>query len=172
VSCSNAPVSGTESDSDSGLTPAPEHTASSSAPPPLSAIAERRRAGEDTEDDEEDTGAWRTADVPRTAGDSDLRAGYLWKKGERRKVRHLQRSQMPSHDVANTMMCSFLSCYLFFPPCDTNRPGSGGGSSCVLRTWLTTRIRPNISCTGFSTCRMYIRARPLRSSGVRTRLES
>jgi hypothetical protein len=100
VSCSNAPVSGTESDSDSGL--APEHTASSSAPlPQLSAIAERRRAGEDTEDDEEGTGAWRTADVPRTAGDSDLRAGYLWKKGERRKVRHLQRSQMPSHDVAN-----------------------------------------------------------------------
>lgn len=84
VSCSNAPISGTESDSDSGLTP--EHTASSSAPPPLSAIAERRRAGEDTEDDEEDTSAWRTADVPRAAGDSDLRAGYLWKKGERRKT--------------------------------------------------------------------------------------
>ena len=97
--CSNAPVSGTESDSDSGLPP--EHTASSSAQPPLSAIAERRRAGEDTEDDEEGTGAWRTADVPRTAGDSDLRAGYLWKKGERRKVRHLQRSRMPYHDVAN-----------------------------------------------------------------------
>ena len=99
MSCSNAPVSGTESDSDSGLTP--EHAASSSAPPQLSAIAERRRAGEDTEDDEEGTGAWRTADDPRTAGDSDLRAGYLWKKGERRKVRHLQRSRMASHDVAN-----------------------------------------------------------------------
>jgi pleckstrin homology domain-containing family A member 1/2 len=92
VSHSNAAVSGTESDSDSGLTP--EHTASSSAPPLLSAIAERRRAGEDSEDDEEDTGAWRTADVPRAAGDSDLRAGYLWKKGERRKVRHEQRSLM------------------------------------------------------------------------------
>jgi len=80
-------VSGTESDSDSGLSP--DHIASSSAPPPLSAIAERRTAGEDSEDDEEeeDTGAWRTADVPRAAGDSDIRAGYLWKKGERRKVR-------------------------------------------------------------------------------------
>ena len=87
---SNAAVSGTESESDSGITP--EHIASSSAPPPLSAIAERRRAGEDSEDDEEGTGAWRTADVPCTAGDSDLRAGYLWKKGERRKVRHLRRS--------------------------------------------------------------------------------
>ena len=108
--CSNAPVSGTESDSDSGLTP--EHIASSSAPPPLSAIAEQRRAGEDTEDDEEGTGAWRTADVPRTAGGSDLRAGYLWKKGERRKVRHLQRSQMPSHDVANGVRdgCAFFFC--------------------------------------------------------------
>lgn len=80
-----AVVSGTESDSDSGLSP--DHIASSSAPPPLSAIAERQRTGEDSEDDEEDTGAWRTADVPRAAGDSDIRAGYLWKKGERRKVR-------------------------------------------------------------------------------------
>jgi hypothetical protein len=89
-SSNNAAVSGTESDSDSGLTPE-QHTASSSAPPLLSAIAERRNAGEDSEDDEEGTGAWRTADVPRAAGDSDLRAGYLWKKGERRKVRHVQR---------------------------------------------------------------------------------
>ena len=59
-------------------------------PPPLSAIAERRMTGEDSEDDEGDTGAWRTADVPRAAGDSDIRAGYLWKKGERRKVRFPQ----------------------------------------------------------------------------------
>jgi pleckstrin homology domain-containing family A member 1/2 len=79
-------VSGTESDSDSGM--APDHVSPGSAPPPLSAIAERRANGEDSEDDEEDTGAWRTADVPpRAAGDSDIRAGYLWKKGERRKVR-------------------------------------------------------------------------------------
>jgi hypothetical protein len=100
---------------------APEHTASSSAPP-LSAIAERRRAGEDTEDDEEDTGAWRTADVPRAAGDSDLRAGYLWKKGERRKVRHLQRSQMPTHDVANTMdvLFSFVLSRLSNPVTQTD----------------------------------------------------
>ena len=168
MSCSNAPISGTESDSDSGVTP--EQTASSSAPPPLSAIAEQRRAGEDTEDDEEGTGAWRTADVPRTAGDSDLRAGYLWKKGERRKVRHLQRSQMASHDVANGVHDVLFSFVLFFVT--RTRPGSGGGSSCVLHTWLTTRLRPNISCTGFSTYKMYIRARPLCSSGVRTRLES
>ncbi|KAH9052992.1 hypothetical protein EDB83DRAFT_2507029 [Lactarius deliciosus] len=83
ASHSGIPVSGTESDSDS-----PEHVAAASGSvlPPLSAIVERRRAGEDSEDDEEDTGAWRTADTPRAAGESDLRAGYLWKKGERRKT--------------------------------------------------------------------------------------
>jgi hypothetical protein len=81
---SNAAVSGTESDSDSGLSP--EYLASGSAPRPLSAITERRRAGEDSEDDA-DASALRTADIPRAAGDSDIRAGYLWKKGERRKVR-------------------------------------------------------------------------------------
>ena len=98
----SAAVSGTESDSDSGLPP--EHNASGSAPPPLSAIAERRRAGEDSEDDEEDTGVWRTADVPpRAAGESDLRAGYLWKKGERRKVRHTQQISM---DGANGVSSS------------------------------------------------------------------
>ncbi|KAH9055218.1 hypothetical protein EDB87DRAFT_1764182 [Lactarius vividus] len=85
ASHSGIPVSGTESDSDS-----PEHVAAASGSvlPPLSAIVERRRAGEDSEDDEEeeDTGAWRTADAPHAAGESDLRAGYLWKKGERRKT--------------------------------------------------------------------------------------
>jgi len=73
----------------------PDHLASGSAPTPLSAIAERRRAGEDSEDDEEDAGAWRTANVLRAAGDSDIRAGYLWKKGERRKVRYRTEGMMP-----------------------------------------------------------------------------
>ncbi|KAI0264352.1 hypothetical protein BC834DRAFT_826399 [Gloeopeniophorella convolvens] len=77
-------ISGTESDSDSGIPP--EHIASGSAPPPLSAIAERRTAGEDSEDEEEGAGAWRTSDVQRSTGGSDIRAGYLWKKGERRKA--------------------------------------------------------------------------------------
>ena len=93
MSYSNAAVSGTESDSDSGLSP--DHLASCSAPRPLSAIAERQRAGEDSEDDEEDAGALRTADIPRAAGDSDIRAGYLWKKGERRKVRPRAENMMP-----------------------------------------------------------------------------
>ena len=101
----NIAVSGTESDSDSGL--APEHVPPGSAPPPLTAIAERRITREDSEDDEEDTGAWRTADFPRTAGDSDIRAGYLWKKGERRKVRQV----IQTVDGANS---SFF--FFSFPP--------------------------------------------------------
>ena len=116
-------VSGTESDSDSILTPDassahpassflhtgslgvhPHGATSSSHPqqPPLSSIAERRsgeRSGDEegeTEDEEEDEPAdsgWRTPDH-RTAGVSRggegeeriLKSGYLWKKGERRKV--------------------------------------------------------------------------------------
>ena len=64
--------------------------AGASSQPPLSSIAERRsNSGEDT-DEEEDAveGGWRTADVkPRNSVDeSVIKAGYLWKKGERRKV--------------------------------------------------------------------------------------
>ncbi|KAI0067252.1 PH-domain-containing protein, partial [Artomyces pyxidatus] len=86
VSAPGSVVSGTESDSDSVL--APEYVASTSLAgvAPLSAIAERRNAdGEDTEDeeDEEDDGA---TPPPRKAGESDIKAGYLWKKGERRKT--------------------------------------------------------------------------------------
>ena len=61
----------------------------STSQPPLSSIAERRSdSGEDTDDDE---GGWKTADVrasqPRSSiDDSVIKAGYLWKKGERRKV--------------------------------------------------------------------------------------
>ncbi|ETW83329.1 hypothetical protein HETIRDRAFT_157067 [Heterobasidion irregulare TC 32-1] len=95
-------VSGTESDSDSVFSPdhaspsahAASVSGSSSAPPPLSAIVERRgpAGGEDSEDDEDDNDAPFMAgdgdgdgDGPHKAGESDLRAGYLWKKGERRK---------------------------------------------------------------------------------------
>lgn len=89
-------VSGTESDSDSILTPevsSPSgghaiHVGGSSSQPPLTSIAERRSgSGEDTEDED---GEWKTADVrPSVRNSLDekvLKAGYLWKKGERRKV--------------------------------------------------------------------------------------
>ena len=70
------------------------HTGTSSHPPltSLTAIVERRSdSGEDTEDEEDAVeGGWKTADVqakPRDSIDeSVIKAGYLWKKGERRKV--------------------------------------------------------------------------------------
>jgi pleckstrin homology domain-containing family A member 1/2 len=66
------------------------HSATS-AMPPLSSIAERGSAsGEDSEEEEEEEGGWRSADVkgkPRDSVDeSVIKSGYLWKKGERRKV--------------------------------------------------------------------------------------
>ncbi|KAL1673386.1 hypothetical protein EV122DRAFT_222778 [Schizophyllum commune] len=90
-------VSGTESDSDSFLSPDVYAPAGSQFVPqqPLSAIAERRSiGGEDSEDedDAEGAGGWRTASeasVPRGPlgeGTTILKAGYLWKKGERRKT--------------------------------------------------------------------------------------
>jgi len=77
------------------------HTGTSSHPP-LSSIAERRSgSGEDSEDDEdEEEGGWKTADVkgkPRASADeSVIKAGYLWKKGERRKVWNLNLMQFAS----------------------------------------------------------------------------
>ena len=68
--------------------------AAASSQPPLSSIAERRShsGGEESEEDEDDEeGGWRTQDVlgtPRGSLDETvIKAGYLWKKGERRKVR-------------------------------------------------------------------------------------
>ncbi|KIK99968.1 hypothetical protein PAXRUDRAFT_130889 [Paxillus rubicundulus Ve08.2h10] len=102
---SQAHVSGTESDSDSVLSPeslSPTHSQSlgssgalisgSGSQPPLSSIAERRAgSGEESEeDDEEDEGPWRTADKSQRTQDSMdegvIKSGYLWKKGERRKT--------------------------------------------------------------------------------------
>ncbi|KAJ7126773.1 PH domain-containing protein [Mycena epipterygia] len=97
-------VSGTESDSDSvlmpdtlssGLSASAGAYAAPSAQPLLSSIAERRSgSGEDSEDEDEDEGegGWKTADArdkphPRgSADESVIKAGYLWKKGERRKT--------------------------------------------------------------------------------------
>ncbi|KAI0787455.1 hypothetical protein C8Q74DRAFT_1196304 [Fomes fomentarius] len=98
-------VSGTESDSDSVFspdvvppspmstgTPIGPHIAATSSQP-LTSIAERRShsGGEESEEDEEDEeGGWRVQDVTATMrGSLDetvIKAGYLWKKGERRKT--------------------------------------------------------------------------------------
>ncbi|KZT29975.1 PH-domain-containing protein, partial [Neolentinus lepideus HHB14362 ss-1] len=103
---SNISISGTESDSESlfsadQVSPPPAASASlaggmssagSSAQPVLSAIAERRSAsGEDSDDDDEDEDdGWPVAGEktkPRDSADeSVIKAGYLRKKGERRKT--------------------------------------------------------------------------------------
>jgi len=100
------PVSGTESDSDSvpqdilsNVVPLSSIGASGSLKSgtptnaPLTSIAERRSgSGDESEEDEdeEEEGGWKTADVrgkPRGSADETvIKAGYLSKKGERRKV--------------------------------------------------------------------------------------
>ncbi|KIK66587.1 hypothetical protein GYMLUDRAFT_37750 [Collybiopsis luxurians FD-317 M1] len=101
------PVSGTESDSDSILTPdwtlSPSGLASGASASmlpggslqqqPLSSIAERRSgSGEDSEDeDDEGEGGWKTAQaneghVQGNMDETVIKSGYLWKKGERRKT--------------------------------------------------------------------------------------
>lgn len=59
--------------------------------PALQSIAERRSgSGEESEEDEEDEeGGWRVEATGQARGSHDetvLKTGYLWKKGERRKV--------------------------------------------------------------------------------------
>ena len=68
------------------------HLVGSASQPPLSSIAERRSgSGEESEEDEEDEdGGWRAETLEQARGSHDetvLMSGYLWKKGERRKVR-------------------------------------------------------------------------------------
>ncbi|KAJ2918454.1 hypothetical protein MD484_g1967, partial [Candolleomyces efflorescens] len=97
---SHGHVSGTESDSDSILTPdvltpmgfsSGFHVGGSSQPP-LSSIAEARSgSGEDSDEDEPADSGWKTPDhrsKPRASGEDStvLKSGYLWKKGERRKT--------------------------------------------------------------------------------------
>ncbi|KAG1739190.1 uncharacterized protein EDB91DRAFT_1136451 [Suillus paluster] len=100
---SQAHISGTESDSDSVLSPDLVSPTSQSygsnsvlsgsiTQPPLSSIAEGRSgSGEESdEDEEEEVGGWRTATMtekPHSSFDEKMiKSGYLWKKGERRKT--------------------------------------------------------------------------------------
>ncbi|KAF7316618.1 hypothetical protein HMN09_00394400 [Mycena chlorophos] len=97
----HALIPGNESDSDSLDTIVPSGSGSggvhysASAHPNLSSIAERRSqsGGEDSEeedDGDEGAGGWRSAARAspqlNSAEESVIKAGYLWKKGERRKT--------------------------------------------------------------------------------------
>ena len=64
---------------------------SPSSSQPLSAIAERPdvSGGDDSEEEEDEEGGWKTptpAPYNTSKDEGVLKAGYLWKKGERRKV--------------------------------------------------------------------------------------
>lgn len=82
---------------------------------PLSAIAERRSgSGEDTEDDDEEAGGWKIAKMKEKVTDAVeegvIKSGYLWKKGERRKVPSASKRRMRiDHqvtDLEKTMVCA------------------------------------------------------------------
>ncbi|KAF7336812.1 Pleckstrin y domain-containing family A member 1 [Mycena venus] len=101
-----ATVSGNESDSDASILNSDStvtmagaggsgiaYAAPSVQVQPLSSIAERRSGsgGEDSEDEDadEEEGGWKTSAVRHPQGGADesvIKAGYLWKKGERRKT--------------------------------------------------------------------------------------
>ena len=88
----------------------------SSSQPPLSSIAERASgSGEESEEeDEEEEGPWKTADKSQCIQDSVnegvIKSGYLWKKGERRKVRVLNTRVLHRldgiADVEEEMVCT------------------------------------------------------------------
>lgn len=101
VATSQQAVSGTESDSDSILSPEnPSLTPSTStsagalyaasvSQPPLSSIAEGPLASEDSDDDREgdgDVSGDKAAYKRNSSDETIIRSGYLWKKGERRKA--------------------------------------------------------------------------------------
>jgi hypothetical protein len=102
------PLSGTESDSDSHSQNqlSPDASSSFFSPtvttpggqtiphPPLSAIDEGDSDGDGDEDEDDTEGegvGWRSVDGPHHDEESVIKAGYLWKKGVRRKVRTLVR---------------------------------------------------------------------------------
>ncbi len=109
---------------------------------PLSAIAERSNSGEDTEDeDDEEEGGWKSAasrvGTHDSVDESVIKAGYLWKKGERRKVGDVR-----------VLHCAFPHCFC--------RHGRNGGSSYDRHNWLTTRRMQSTNYFAFWNYRMSI----------------
>lgn len=94
-------VSGPESDSDgpSGSYFSPPQTTAvgdlSTSQPPLGVITERLNADGEESDDDEEGGEWQAPATPSEFDDHNhddavIKSGYLWKKGERRKVHILR----------------------------------------------------------------------------------
>lgn len=135
----NTTVSGTESDSDSILTPdvgiSSSHTPGGAAvshtiPPPLSSIAEQSPgSGAEDSDEEEEEGGWQmgedvAAKTPRGV-DTTIKSGYLAKKGARRKVLFVLSFKLS--EVSSTLF----------------RHGRNVGSFFGLLTWRFTKRKRN-----------------------------
>jgi len=103
LATSQQAVSGTESDSDSILSPenlivTPSTSISGGViytsnvtQPPLDSIAEGPLVSEDSEDDRdalEDIDGGKATHRRGSSDETIIKSGYLWKKGERRKVRN------------------------------------------------------------------------------------
>jgi len=123
VATSQQAVSGTESDSDSILSPenlivTPSTSISGGAiytsnvtQPPLDSIAEGPLVSEDSEDDRDALEDGDGSKATHRRGSSDetiIKSGYLWKKGERRKVRNDSRPSL--HGVSSQVANVFVSC--------------------------------------------------------------
>ena len=135
VATSQHAVSGTESDSDSilspensALTPSTSTSggalyASNVSQPPLDSIAEASLVSEDSDDDrepEEDVDESKAVHKRKSTDETIIKSGYLWKKGERRKVRG---DFVPvTTGVSSRAAYTFVSCVYI-------RRGRSGGSS-------------------------------------------
>lgn len=116
---------------------------------PLSSIAERRSASGDEETDEDEDGdeEWYHEQHPEdNAGkhqdeESVIKTGYLWKKGERRKV-------------------SGLNLLMFMPPEMSVRLGRNGGLYFGLLNLPSTNLLRSISYCGFWIFPMFTLAPP------------
>lgn len=123
VATSQQAVSGTESDSDSilspenmALTPSTSTSggalyASNVSQPPLDSIAEGSLVSEDSEDDrepDEDVDESKAVHKRKSSDETIIKSGYLWKKGERRKVRsgYVPCLQSVSSQIAYTFISS------------------------------------------------------------------
>ena len=127
------------------------HIVGSSSQPPLTSIAERRSgSGEESEDDEDDEdGGWRAGTVERGRGSQDetvLMSGYLWKKGERRKVW----DDLPR--LRQTLI--HFNC---------RRPGKNAGLCSDQHTLHSTKPPRSTSCSDCSTLPTCTPAHPFNS---------
>jgi hypothetical protein len=127
---------------------------SAASHPPLTSIAERRDGSDSEEEDDEEEGGWKTATAnatPAHAGSVEevIKTGYLWKKGERRKVRI----------VRVLLLKIFRLIY-------TSRHGRSGGLCSDHSISHTTKQPLNISSSDFSNFQTSIHAHKYPSSAT------